>query len=149
MDNPRIEHRTVVELSPTQLARCRELSLGEDGYMCELLDKILSTETKKEPYRYSHAILLGDTAGPPSNMIWDRLEIGEIYGWALLTPVPRSPRYYLHLFVDPLHRGKGYGSLLLRLANVGKNSRAYQPLVMTDPENQGFFEKHAGLFKEF
>lgn len=131
---PRIEHIRVVDLTPSQLARCRELSFGTEGYMCEDIDEILQTE-QKWCYRYSQAILLG---APENKSAW------PILGWALLQPLYRKSKYSAQLFVDPLHRGKGYGTILLEQAN----RHSFQPLVYVDDENEGFFEKHPRLFEQ-
>lgn len=122
-----IEHIRVVDLTPEQLARCRELSFGDDGYMCESLDDIFETENRWR-YRYSQAILI---------KILD-----NIVGWALLQPVPNSRRYSVHLFVDPAHRRLGYGSLLLQQANRWCKA----PVAMPDEFNHQFFDRHPGSY---
>lgn len=124
-----IEHIRVIDLTPEQIARCKELSLGDEGYMCEDLDTILATENKWQ-YRYSQAILI--------------TIVDNIVGWALLQPVPYNRRYSIHLFVDPLHRRQGFGTLLLREANRWCKT----PLAMVDVENQKFFHNHMELYSE-
>lgn len=136
---PLIEHVRVVDLTPPQMARCRELSFGKEGYMCEDLDEILRNE-QKWCYRYSQAILLGQPPAKPqmTQTPW------PIYGWALLQPLYRRSKYSAQLFVDPLHRGKRYGTILLEQAN----RHSFQPLVYVDDENEGFFDKHPNLFEQ-
>lgn len=140
----RIEHVRVVDLTPLQLDRCRELSFGDEGYMCDDLDLILEREQGWR-YRYSQAILLGNTAGPPPDRKWDRLEIGTIYGWALMQPVHHRPRYSAQFFVDEAQRGKGYGARLLAEANRWGKA----PLCYIDDENEGFFNKYPHLYEQW
>lgn len=135
----KIEFTRVVDLSDEQLARCRELSFGDEGYMCEDLEAILEMEQGWR-YRYSQAILLGDTLMDDS-----RLRAWPIYGWALLQPVYRSRKYSAQFFVDPGQRGNGYGKVLLEQANKWCN----KPLCYIDEQNEGFFRKHPSLYDEF
>lgn len=121
-----IEHVRVIDLTDDDLARCRELSFGDEGYMCEELDYILASEQKWQ-YRYSQAILIRENNG--------------IVGWALLQPISYSRRYSLHLFVDEAHRRKGHGATLLNEAN--RWSKA--PAVMVDPLNKSFFSNYPDL----
>lgn len=137
---PRTEHIRVVDLTPNQLKRCRELSFGDEGYMCDDLELILDVEQGWR-YRYSQAILLGDTMMEGAA----RLVTWPIHGWALLQPVYNRPRYSAQLFVDPDHRGKGYGKALLEQANRWGKS----PLCYIDDENAGFFKKYPGLYEPF
>jgi len=123
-----VEHIRVVDLTPEQLARCRELSFGEDGYMCEDLDEILREEQRR-CYRYSQAILLSMD--------------DKILGWALLQPLYRRSKYSAQFFVDPLHRGKGYGKLLLEKAD----GFSFAPVVYVDDDNEGFFNKYPFLLE--
>jgi GNAT superfamily N-acetyltransferase len=119
----------VIDLTPEQIARCRELSLGDEGYMCETLDLIFKTEDRWH-YRYSQAVILS---------IMD-----NIVGWALLQPVPYSRRYNMHLFVDESQRRQGFGTLLLKEANRWCKA----PVAMVDRENQDFFHSHTDLYTE-
>jgi GNAT superfamily N-acetyltransferase len=111
-----------VDLTSDQIARCKELSYGDEGYMCEDLEMVLDTETRWH-YRYSQALLLYLNK--------------NIVGWCLLQPVPRSKRWSAQLFVDPLYRRRGYGRLLLQEANKISN----RPCVYTDRDNLEFFDK--------
>lgn len=122
-----IEHIRVVDLTPEEIARCKELSLGEEGYMCETLDEVLVDEQTRR-YRYTQAILLKI--------------LNNIVGWALVQPIPSTRRYSVHLFVDPAHRKLGYGSLLLQQANRWCKA----PVAMPDELNAGFFDSHPNLY---
>lgn len=124
----------VIDLKPAQLARCRELSFGDEGYMNEDVDIILATE-RRSKYRKSLAILLSDP-----DKAW------PIHGWALLQPVYNRARYSAQFFVDPLQRGKGYGRLLLGAAN---RLTGRPPLCYVDEDNKGFFEKHPMLYENY
>lgn len=117
----------MIDLTPTELDRCRELSFGDEGYMCEDLDRIISTEWQRQ-YRHSRAILA-------------RNDDGAILGWSLIQPVPRSPKYLAQFYVDPSHRRRGIGARLLREANTycGK------PYVYKDRENEVFFNEFPDL----
>lgn len=113
----------VIDLTDEELARCRELSYGDEGYMCEDLDRIRMDE-RGWHYRYSQAILL-------------RLN-GHIIGWALLEPIYRKRRWTAHFFVDEAHRRRGYGATLLHEAN--KICR--RPYCFKDIDNEDFFNKY-------
>jgi len=136
---PLIQNLRVVDLTPPQLARCRELSFGDDGYMCEDLDEILREENRWR-YRYSRAILLGPPPAKPqiTQSAW------PILGWALLQPLYRRSKYSAQFFVDPLHRGKGYGKLLLEEAA----GYSFAPVVYVDDDNKGFFNKYPFLLEQ-
>ena len=125
--------KRVVDLTDEELVRCRQLSFGDEGYMCEDLDAILLGEKGKRRYRYSEAIFIHDHR--------------MIYGWALMQPVPRSPRYTFQLFVDPEHRGKGYGHRLLTMGN-GLQGWKHKPICYPDDENEWFFNKYPSLYTE-
>jgi GNAT superfamily N-acetyltransferase len=126
-----VELKRVIDLTPEEESRCRELSYGSEGYMCEDLDSILINERIKRPYRYSHVYLV--------------TESNEIIGWSLLQPRYRSPLHTAQLFVDPKYRGKGIGTTLLSLAwYFGKR----KPVVYIDDDNEGFFKKNSHLYTE-
>lgn len=131
-----IEHVRVVDLTEARLARCRELSYGDEGYMCEDLDNILEEE-RCWRYRYSQAILLGEAKMDGT--------VGNIYGWSLLQPVYRSRRYSAQFFVDPSHRGQGHGARLLAEANRWCKN----PLCFVDTDNQGFFERFPSMYERY
>jgi len=123
----------VVDLTDSELIRCKELSFGDEGYMCEDLVEILKVESGPRRYRYSEALFIHDDK--------------TIYGWGLLQPIPRSPRYTFQLFVDPKHRGKGYGRMLLTGAN-SLCGRKHRPVCYLDDENEGFFNHYPSLYTE-
>lgn len=127
--------KTALELDDKTLARCKELSYGDDGYMCEDIDRIRATEPIKHrpSYRLSHVCLAYYN--------------GKLVGWSLLEPRPRSPRWVVQLFVDPKYRGKGVGTKLLHQANAWSMWK-HRPIAYVDPENCGFFAKHPSLFTE-
>lgn len=116
-----IVHTPVIDLTDEALDRCRELSFGDEGYMCDDLERILWTERHSKKYRYSQAILACEDT---------------ILGWALVQPVPYSPKYSAQFFVDPLHRRRGIGGRLLREANMYGRGKPY---VFKDEENENFF----------
>lgn len=124
----KISHVRVVDLTESELTRCRELSYGDEGYMCEDLDEILDIEQGWR-YRYSQAVLLRESS--------------EIIGWALIRPIYRSKRYSVQLFVDPYHRRKGHGSALL--------TEAYRwgvvPMVFIDKDNVSFFKNYTEKYE--
>jgi GNAT superfamily N-acetyltransferase len=107
---------------------CRNMNC----FMCDDLDYILDNE-KGWRYRYSQALLLS-----ANRTTW---------GWALLQPVARRPRYSAQFFVDPTQRGKGYGKALLQAAQQGLKGRV--PLCYLDDENEGFFSKYPTLFERY
>jgi len=131
---PMIQIIRAVDLTADQVARCKELSYGDEGYMSEDLDYILDNE-RRWLYRYSKAILLSDPG-----KVW------PIHGWALVEPIYNRPRYAAQLFVDPSQRGKGYGTMLLSAAQRGINN---VPLCYVDEENEGFFNKVPWLYEKF
>lgn len=122
------QHR-VIDLDPAQMARCRELSFGDEGYMCEDMDAILVVESRYR-YRYSQALLLH--------------EDNKMLGWCLLQPVPRSKKWSAQFFVDPEYRRLGYGSRLIDRAN----EVCKVPYVFVDRDNRGFFEKQPGKYRD-
>ena len=125
----------IIDLDDKTLARCRELSFGDDGYMEEDLDRILLTEPIKgrPAYRLSTACLA----------YWE----DKLVGWSLLQPRPRSPRWLAYFFVDPEYRGRGIGTKLLHQANAYSEWK-YRPVVCLQNHNKGFFEKHPSLYAE-
>ena len=120
--------KRVIDLSSDELARCRELTYGDEGYMLEDLNAAIHRESSKRHYRYTQAILI--------------TESDQIIGWSLLQPVPHSSRYIAYFFVDYEHRKKGIGGKLIKEASKwGK----YKLDVMPDWTNLGFFEKFPQL----
>jgi GNAT superfamily N-acetyltransferase len=130
---PTVLAKFAIDLTPAELARCRELSFGDEGYMTEDIEHILQTE-RRSNYRKSIAILLSDP-----DRAW------PINGWALLQPIYRRSRYSAQFFVDPGQRGKGYGRLLLERAN----KISARPLCYVDDDNRGFFEKHPWYYENY
>lgn len=118
----------VISLGSDEIARCKELSYGNEGYMSEDLDAILEIETNKT-YRKSQAILVKEQT--------------KIIAWSLVIPIPRSPRCLGYFFVDPNYRGQGIGSYLFRSAKYISNKAI---LVFPDEDNEKFFQKFPGQY---
>jgi GNAT superfamily N-acetyltransferase len=124
-----IRHTKVTDLSVAEEIRCRELSFGDEGYMCDNLDFIFDTESDVRKYRYSYAYLYEEN--------------NEILGWALLMPVWRSKFYEVHVFVDPAYRRRGIGSKLLQSAS----HLTKQMIPTIDKDNNEFFLKNKELVR--
>lgn len=122
-------HHRVVDLLPQEIDRLKELSFGDEGYMCDDLDHILATERKRR-YRYSFAIRAKLYKQP-----------NTVIGWALVQPVYRRPTYTAQLFVDSAYRRQGIGARLLEAANLYTD----RPWVYLDKDNQEFFNSFPQL----
>lgn len=124
--------KKAIELSPTEIADCKRLSYGDEGYMSEDLDRILRDE-RRWRYRYSYVVLVTD---PDNN---------KVIGWSLIEPRPRSPRWIFQCFVDPDYRRQGIGRYLLQQAVYFRNRKV---VAYLDEDNEGFFEKFPELYTE-
>ena len=116
--------KRAIDLTQSEVDRCRELTYGDEGWMLEDFDRALAEETGARRYRYTQVVLYTN-------------RYGTIQGWCLLQPIKRSSRYMAYFYVDHKHRGKGIGTKLIKEAN--KWGR-YRPGVMVDLTNRGFFE---------
>jgi GNAT superfamily N-acetyltransferase len=122
----------VIDLPASTIADCKHLSYGDEGYMCEDLDAAIAKDrAARRRYRYTRACLVFSN--------------GKLVGWSLIEPVPRSPRYVIQMFVDPIYRRKGIGRYLLQQANYISKRK---PLVYLDDDNEGFFHKYPDLYAE-
>lgn len=79
-------------------------------------------DTKR--YRYTLALMIK--------------EKGRLVAWCMLLPIDRVSRYSAEFYVHPLHRRKGYGTLLFQEA---RRHGRFKPEVFPDSSNRGFFEK--------
>lgn len=135
-----ISQSRVVDLNDRALARCRELSYGDDGYMCEDLDRILEEEQCRKKYRYSHALLAIENGKRNDSNPYG------IIGWCLLQPVYYRPRYSAQFFVDPARRREGIGRKLIQHARY----RTIKPVyVHIDNDNIDFFKEFPELCSDY
>jgi GNAT superfamily N-acetyltransferase len=117
--------KKVIDLTEQELARCRELSYGKDGYMCDYIDDALEGDISfPPPYRYHQAILY--------------IENDQILGWCLLAPLFGISRYEAQFYVETAHRRHGIGRELIKEAN--KWGR-FKPEVDIDHTNYDFFKE--------
>jgi GNAT superfamily N-acetyltransferase len=121
--------KRAIDLTPEEEARCRELSFGEDGWMCDYLDDALLYENQASPRRHTQTILY--------------YESDTIIGWCMLIPMAWRARYEAQFFVDPAHRRRGIGTELLNEAN--KWGR-YKPVIDLDNENRDFFMSSSNMW---
>lgn len=119
-----LTRKNVVDLTPGEVERLRELTFRSDGYMEEEFLDAIYGEQQYKPYRYTQALMA-------------RVE-GQIVGWSLLQPVHRSPRYLAYFYVDPRFRKQGIGGQLI---NYIKWWSGYAPQVCKGYTNEGFFDK--------
>lgn len=122
--------KRAIELTPEEIARCKELSYGDEGYMSEDLDRIMIDEARWR-YRYSHVNLIKDN--------------DYIIAWALMQPMYRSPRWTFQCFVDSNYRRQGIGKYLLYGAHYFAKRK---PIVYLDDDNEEFFTKYKTLVTE-
>lgn len=123
--------KRLVDLSEDEFNRCRELTFRSRGLMEEEAVAARFREQMTPPYRHTLALMLyrGKT----------------MIGWSLLQPVKGQARWLAYFYVDPLHRKRGYGSLLLKQASAFGR---YKIAVKPDWSNHEFFGRFKDLWVE-
>lgn len=120
----RVDVVRIIDLTDKDFTRCRQLTYRADGWMEEEAVARRNEEQSSQPYRYTQVVLV--------------YEDDLIVGWCLLQPAPRRSRYKAYFFVDPLHRGRGYGKLLFERA---RQYGRWALMVYPDGSNIQFFER--------
>lgn len=123
----RIVTKGILELTGKEMKQCKSLSLRHQGLMCEdLLDWKAYESRPNRAKRKTRIWMIKDTD--------DRL-----IAWALLTPRWQAAGYDAQFYTRRSERGKGYGSLLMKLVLEHEPKPRVFPHDKTSGE---FFKKH-------